>query len=372
MRSSNRLSLTLSGLLLASVAIAAGGCGGSDDVPSNGIAKVGDTVITKSSFDQALERTLKSQAQSGAAVPDPPSFEKCVAELRKQETKDSKQKDSALEKQCKQSYQSLRDQTVEGLIRTVWVEQSAEDSDVEVTDAEVKQSLETQKKQIYPNEKDYRKFLKTSGATEADILEQVRRQLLQQLVTEKGTEGKADVSATDVSDYYKAHKSLYGKPERRDVLVVLAKSKASAEQAKRELAGGESWTQVAKRYSTDPTTKSKGGKIAKMRRGTEERAVDEAIFGARKGTLTGPVESQFGWYVIEVTKIYPANQKTFKQVEAKIREKLTTEREEKALAAYTKSYDKQYKEQTNCADGFKVPICSGEPDPPAAPTFPGQ
>lgn len=372
MRSSSRLSLVLSSLVLAGVAVFALGCGGSDDVPADGIAKVGDTVITKASFEQALERGLRGQAQSGAAAPDPPDFEKCIAGLRRQQPKSSKQKDGELEKQCRQSYNDLRRQTIEALIRAAWVEQSAEEHDVEVTDAEARQSLESQKQQIYPDEKDYRKFLRTSGTTEAEILEQIRTQLLEQLVTEKATEGKADVSSEDVADYYRSNREEYGTPDRRDVLVVLAETRGQALEAKRALMEGQSWIQVAKRYSIDRTTKSKGGRLSKVERGSEEQAVDEAIFSARRGALVGPVESQFGWYLLEVTKIRPATQKTLDEARDEIREKLTTERQQKALTEYTESYEKKYKEKTHCARGYVVPICKGAPEPPPTSDMPIQ
>ncbi len=92
--------------LAASVVVA--GCGNS--VPSNSVAKVGDTPITKAEFDRWLKNAATGQQQGGqAAVPDPPNFEKCVAGLKKapQPKGAPKQGDAALRKQCKQQYDQL-------------------------------------------------------------------------------------------------------------------------------------------------------------------------------------------------------------------------------------------------------------------------
>ena len=44
--------------------------------------------------------------------------------------------------------------------------------------------------------------------------------------------------------------------------IVLAKSAAQADQAKKALQSGQSWTAVAKKYSIDPTTKNSGGLLS--------------------------------------------------------------------------------------------------------------
>ncbi|TML78449.1 MAG: hypothetical protein E6G07_09605 [Actinobacteria bacterium] len=81
-------------------------CGG---VPSNGVAKVGDTTITKTQFNHWLNAAAKQQAQAqpgaaSAAVPDPPNFTKCIAKKKSQPLPSGAQKPPAaqLKAQCKQ------------------------------------------------------------------------------------------------------------------------------------------------------------------------------------------------------------------------------------------------------------------------------
>src|SRR3954469_11849068 len=159
--------------LLATALIS--GCGNS--VPANAVATVGDATIKKAEFDKWLRTASQGQARGGqAAVPDPPTYSKCVSALKVQPVpKGAKAPtDAALKKQCKQQYNQLKSEVMQFLIQAQWVQQEAASKDIKVSDAEVKRSFEDQKKQAFPTDKAYQKFLKTSGMTEADILFRVK------------------------------------------------------------------------------------------------------------------------------------------------------------------------------------------------------
>src|SRR6218665_413513 len=200
---------TFTGLSLAGIcAVAATGCGGSD-VPSDAVAKVGNTVITKQDFDHWYASAAQSQAQQGgpAVPPDPPNYAKCVAALKKAQPKGSAApKDSDLKKQCKQSYDQLKQQVMQFLIQSQGVQQEAADQDVKVSSKEVQTLFEDQKKQAFPKEKDYRKFLKTSGATEQDILFRIKLDALQNKLTAKIQKDQEKVTDEDIEEYYEKNK----------------------------------------------------------------------------------------------------------------------------------------------------------------------
>ena len=88
--------------------------------------------------------------------------------------------------------------------------------------------------------------------------------------------------------------------------IVLTKTQAGAQAAKQALSHGQSWTVVAKKYSIDPTTKNKGGLLNGVTKGQQDAALSTAAFSAKVNKVIGPVKGQFGYYVIEVTKIVPA------------------------------------------------------------------
>ena len=355
-----KLLLPLAALAVGVVAIA--GCG--NDVPAGAVAKVGDSTITQEEFDKWLSTAAKGNAQGAtAAVPDPPDFEKCVAAKGKTPVpKGQKQPtDDALKKQCKSEYDALKKEVMQFLIQAEWVQQEAADQDIKVTDAQIKKSFEDQKKQAFPNDKQYKQFLATSGMTEDDILFRVKLDQLQQKLTQKVTEDAKKVSDEDISAYYEKNKKRFAQPERRDLRVVLTKTEAKANQAKQALESGQSFKKVVKQYSIDEASKSQAGLLPAVSEGQQEKAFDQAIFEAKKGTVEGPVKTQFGWYVFEVEKITKASQQTLEQSKETIKNLLRSQRQQKALDEFIKSFREDYKDQTDCADDYRVAECKNAP-----------
>ena len=123
----------------------------------------------------------------------------------------------------------LRNQVLQLLISFQWIQGEAEAQGVKVTDAEVKKSFDEQKKQSFPKDADYQKFLKTSGQTEDDILQRVKLDLLSNKIRDKVVKGKDKVSDAAIADFYNKNKARFAQPEKRDLRVVLTKDKAKAD-----------------------------------------------------------------------------------------------------------------------------------------------
>ena len=354
----------LSAAFLTVGAAAMIGCGGSDSVPSGSVATVGDEEITQEEFDKWLGTAVSGQAQGGeAVVPDPPQFTKCVAAKKDAPVPKGQDKpsDAALKKQCQQEYDTLKREVMLFLIQAEWVEQEAEEQGVEVSDASVKKSFEDQKKQAFPTDKAYNEFIKTSGMTEEDILFRVKLNELQQKLTQKVTEDATKVTDADIEEYYEKNKRRFAQPERRDLRVVLTKTEAKAEQARSALNDGESWKQVVKEYSIDEASKAQAGLLPAVAKGQQDKALDDAVFDAKKGELEGPVKTQFGWYVFEVEKITPAEQQSLEQSKDTIKNLLRSERQQKALDEFVKEFREDYREQTECAEDYRIEECSNAP-----------
>jgi len=360
----------LCALVVPALVLAA--CGG-DNVPGNAVAKVDDELITKKSFDHWMNVaaiSAQGPAQGGKAapkaqIPDAPKYTQCIANKKKTAPKPAKgqpkPKDSDFKAQCKQEYEGLRDQVMQLLIQNQWVTGEAKVKKVKVSEAEVKKQFAQQKKQSFPKEKDYQEFLKTSGFTEEDVLFRVRLEQLSNKLREKVTKGKDKVTDAQIKTYYEKNKKRFAQPERRDLRIVLTKDKGKAQDAKQELDSGESWKSVAKKFSIDQASKNQSGELLAVAKGQQEPALDKAVFAAEKGKLTGPVKTQFGWYVFEVTKTTKASQQTLQQASQTIKGILASENQQKALDKFIKSFQKKWKKKTNCRKGYVTQDCKNAP-----------
>jgi foldase protein PrsA len=342
-------------------AAVAAGCGG---VPGDSVATVDGASIDKAQFTHWMNVAAKTSGQS-TAVPDPPDYTACIAAKRKTAPKPGKGKpkttDEQLKTQCKQQYEGLRNQVLQLLFQFKWIQGEADDLGIKITDADVKKSFDQQKKQSFPKEADFQKFLKTSGYTNADLVQRVKFDLQLNKIRDKITKGKDKVSNAQIADYYNKNKARFAQPEQRELRIVLTKDKAKADQAKKALESGDSWKEVAKKYSIDTQSKTQGGKLPPVSKGQQEKALDDAIFNAKKNELTGPVKTQFGYYDFIVNKVTPASQQTLQQATPTIKQLLAAQNQQKALDAFAKKFRDKWKGKTECRDGYKTPDCKNGP-----------
>ena len=351
-------------------AAAAAGCG--DSIPGNSVAEVDEQAITRSEFDHWMTVFAKSgagQGQQGGAgttpstVPDPPDYTACIKAKRDAAAKTkskARPTNAQLKRQCSSEYTSLRDQALGLLIASEWLEGEAADQGIKVTPAEVTKSINDQRKEQYPREEDFQKALKDAGFTMADLRFQTRLQKLQEKLIDKISKRAKDPTAKQIADYYEKNKSQFVQPESRDLRIVLAKDEATANRAKQAIEDGQTWSSVARRYSTDEGSKNQAGRLT-VTKGNQEPAFDDAVFGAKNGDLLGPIKTQFGYYVVEIEKITKGSQQSLEAATPTIKQVLAQEAEQKAIADFSEEYRKKWTEKTDCREGFAIQGCKNGP-----------
>ncbi|MCW3040872.1 MAG: peptidylprolyl isomerase [Solirubrobacterales bacterium] len=370
------------------LALTLAACGGGGGIPGNAVVKVGDSTIKKTTFEHWLKiAAISSQGQTGATttpvqLPDPPDYKKCIANKAKTAPKPAKgqpeQTDAQFKTACKTEYEGYRDQVLQFLISSEWIAGEAADQGVKVTDKEVQKQFATTKKQSFPKEADFQKFLKSSGMTLNDLLFRVKLDTLSNKLRTKVTKGKDKVTAAQIQAYYNKNKSRFAQPERRDLRIVLTKTKANADRALSQLKAGVDFSKVAKALSIDQASKGQGGVLLAIAKGQQEKALDDAVFAAEKGVLTGPVKTNFGYYVFKVQKITKATQQTVKEATPTIKQLLASQNQQGALDKFVKDFRKKWKGKTECRSGFKTSDCKNGPKetattaPAGAATTPAQ
>src|SRR4051794_4121135 len=345
-------------------------CGG---VPGNAVATVDGDAINKTDFSHWMNVASKSSGQANAVVPDPEdNYAKCIAAKRKSTPAPAKGQpkttDAQLKTQCQQEYTQLRNQVLQLLISFKWIQGEAEAMKVSVKDSEVQKSFSDQKKQSFPKDADYKKFLSTSGQTEQDILQRVKLDLLSNKIRDKVVKGKDAVSDAAIADFYNKNKARFAQPEKRDLRVVLTKDKDTAQKAYDELKSGESWTKVAKKYSIDDTSKASGGKLPAQAKGTLDKELDDAVFSAKKNELEGPIKTQYGYYVFAGTAATDASQQRLGGGNETSQQTPQSPGPQKAPGTFGKGLPTRSKEKTECSEGYKVTDCKNGPKATPTPT----
>jgi foldase protein PrsA len=352
------------------VAVALSACG--SGVPGNSVADVAGNPISTQAFNHWMFVAAKSQAAQSPGAPvivpnDPPNFNNCVAQVRKQVPSLAKTTAKQLRSDCKQLFTQYSSQVMDFLIKGYWYQAEAARLHITVSNAQVQQAFTTAKNQQFPNPAQFNTFLSQTGQTINDILFRFRiSQIFSKLLAKHTT----TITPAVIQQYYNAHLSQFGTPETRNLRIVLTKTPAEANAAKAALSSGQSWNAVAKKYSIDPTSKNNGGQLTGVTKGQQDAALDSAAFSAPVNKVLGPVKGQFGYYVFEVTAIKKATQQSLAQATALIRQTLSGQQQTTAQTAVDNVAKKHWLGQTSCRSQYAMADCSGykAPKTSTAPT----
>jgi parvulin-like peptidyl-prolyl isomerase len=320
----SRLALLLCALVLA---LGLTGCGGDEDVPADAVALVDGEEVAKSDFDALINQAKQSYKNQKREFPTAGS----------------------------QEYQTLRNQAVQFLVQREQFEQEAADMDVEVTEKQIDARLEQIQKQYFGGDKaKYEKQLKEQGLSDTQVRNDIRAQIVSEKIFAQVTR---DVKVTDdaVEKYYNENKEQYSQPESRDVRHILVKTKAQADDLVAQLENGGDFAALAKQHSTDTGSKENGGKLT-ISRGQTVAPFDKTAFALKKGDVSPPVKTEFGFHIIEaLSDVKPAKTTPLKDVKESIRQQLVQTKKNETMTKWVDDLKKDYEDKVSYAAGFNPP-----------------
>ena len=242
----------------------------------------------------------------------------------------------------------------------------AEENGITVTDAEVDKEIETIKDQLVEQarsqgqegvdrEDAFKQALDQAGLTEEQLRDTIREQLPVQKVQERVT-GDVEPSEEEIEKFYDENKEAqFTTPEQRCARHILFNKdqKEKAEDVKQQLENGADFAELAKENSQDPGSAEQGGDLGCLGRGDTVPEFDKALFDAEKGDIVGPVETQFGYHVIEVTDVKAASTRPLSEVEGDIRQQLSGDLQAQEFGTWIQEQEK--KRDVRYLEGYKPP-----------------
>jgi parvulin-like peptidyl-prolyl isomerase len=266
-------------------------------------------------------------------------------------------------KEGSKKYEELKSAAMTELIEQVWLRGEAEELGVTVTPKQVSTELAKIKRENFKAPGSYKQFLENSSFTPEDVEKRVEVQVLSSQVQELVSSRAGAASNSEIEDYYNEEKGTqFATPASRDVRVIINKDKSEVEKAKEELEKDSSpanWKKVAAKYSTDVSTKNKGGLQTQVPEEFLKGELKKAIYGTPTNQLSGPVKNAGSYLVIEVVKLNPANVQSLKEVKSQISSTLNQKNQEESFSEFVAGYQSKWISRTFCASGFRVVInCS--------------
>lgn len=102
---------------------------------------------------------------------------------------------------------------------------------------------------------------------------------------------------------------------------ILVETQEQAEDLISQLEQGADFAALAREFSTGPSGPN-GGDLGWFGKGMMVKPFEDAVLGMQVGTVTGPVQTQFGWHVIRLNETRVKNAPTLDEVRDDLLEEL--------------------------------------------------
>jgi len=160
-----------------------------------------------------------------------------------------------------------------------------------------------------------------------DALRAYRRTLLDQMIREKIVRN-ITVTDIEVENFYNDNKTRLREPEERKVREILVPTETQAKDILIRLLQGESFTALAKNYSTAPSRSKSGdlGYISAVDAEKKSRKFLDEVFTKEKGEHSGYFKTDDGYYIIKVEDIRGGKVKPLSDMRDDIKEYLRQEK----------------------------------------------
>ncbi|HKB19399.1 MAG TPA: SurA N-terminal domain-containing protein [Gaiellaceae bacterium] len=326
--------ITLFAVAIAAAALAAG-CGNErQSVGANDVAVVGDQTISKDQFDRLMEQARRNYEANKQQWPDTGTPQ----------------------------YVALRKQAMQFLVQRAEFEQKASDLGLNITDSDVDKQFTTIKSQYFGKggqcdstcEQKFQAELKKQRLTVDQVRDDVRAQVVQNKLYDKVT-ANVQVSDKDVGDYYKQNKAQYVQPASRDVRRILVKKKALADQVYQQVTNGGNFAALAKKYSTDVSSKDTGGKLT-IAKGRQDPVFDNVAFTLKAHQIAKPFKDSNGWEVLQaLTPTKKQSVTKLSEVQTAIRQQLLGQKKQDAMRKWVDDTTKDFESKTAYQVGYEPP-----------------
>lgn len=209
------------------------------------------------------------------------------------------------------------------------VQQALRDTSIKVTDQEVQDQVEAQVKGVkaqIPDPNEFLRQLHIAGFATVEewrrkVAEDQRRQILVSRLLEnlRQNDKLRPIPPNDAQmrAFWDEHKGEVGKRPAnisyRQLVILPQPDSAARAQAEHladslytALRAGADFASLARKFSQDSGSAVQGGELGWFRRGVMVKPFEDAAFKLRPGDISQPVESKFGFHIIQVERVQPA------------------------------------------------------------------
>lgn len=178
-------------------------------------------------------------------------------------------------------------------------------------------------------------------------VEEFKKLTLVSELLEKEIMAKSKVSAQDVKEYYDKHKDDFATTTQIKASHILVKTEEEANKIEARIKKGEKFEEIAKKESIDKTSGKNGGDLGFFSKGQMVPEFEKAAAGLKKGEISSPVKTSFGYHIIKVTDRKAGPVIEFERIKDLIAQRLSGEKQKEAFDNYVEDLKKSYPVEIN-------------------------
>jgi peptidyl-prolyl cis-trans isomerase C len=161
-------------------------------------------------------------------------------------------------------------------------------------------------------------------------LNYLKRRALRELYFEKVI--KASVTDADARKIYDDQVKLLKPEEEVSARHILVETEEQAKGLKEKLDKGADFAQLAKENSKDPGSKDDGGNLGYFGHGQMVPQFEDIVFKLKKGEVSDPVKTQFGWHLVKLEDRRTKQPPAFEIVKDRIVQSLLLQKAQKTAS----------------------------------------
>lgn len=224
---------------------------------------------------------------------------------------------------------------------------------IEVSEAEINAEYE-RVKSSYVNEAGFAATLKQLGISETEFKQTLKNNLAITKLVDKEVVDKTKVTDEEAKAFYNDNPAIFEQSERvhaRHILKLVEpnagavekdKKRKELEEVQRALKNGSDFSELALKYSDDPS-KVNGGDLGYFTRGRMVKPFEDAAFALKPGEISGIVETQFGYHIIKVEDRQPARKIAYEEIKDELMQNLAMRKRQDAISKYIEDLYKKAK-----------------------------
>jgi len=158
-----------------------------------------------------------------------------------------------------------------------------------------------------------------------NVIEQAKKKIIVAKYLKEKVDDSATVDDEEIKQYYNSHLDEFRTPEIFRASHILAETEGQAKEILKDFEEGANFEELARLKSIDQTAE-KGGDLGYFARGQLYPEFEKAVSGLKKNELSNVFKTRFGYHIVKVTDVKPADIEKFEDVKNRIKETMLKSR----------------------------------------------